>query len=328
MRPAEASAPARAALAGNPSDGYRGRTLAVALAGLGARVRVEPAPGQVARFDGVAGFDAALAAGGPPALLAAAAVRFGRHFELPESGFALRTESNIPPEVGLAGSSAIVVAALRAMCQAVGASLDPRTLALLALEAETEELGIAAGPQDRVTQAYGGLVAMDFAPEHGPVGIVERLDPSLLPPLFVAWRRGAAAHSGDYHAELRRRHAEGDPAVSVALRRLARLAAEARDALVAGDAWELARCMDASFDARASMGPLPREHVEMVRLARALGAGANFAGSGGAIVATLPAGTDHAEIQGVLERAACTVMAPVRAAPAAPTEDRTSPSQG
>ena len=40
---------------------------------------------------------------------------------------------------------------------------DPfeRELALLAWEAETEELGIEAGPQDRVAQAHGGLLDMD-----------------------------------------------------------------------------------------------------------------------------------------------------------------------
>jgi hypothetical protein len=45
VRPASASAPARAALAGNPSDGYGGRTLALALPELEARVEVVAADG-------------------------------------------------------------------------------------------------------------------------------------------------------------------------------------------------------------------------------------------------------------------------------------------
>src|SRR5258705_12225860 len=43
MRPAAAEVPARAALAGNPSDGYGGRTLAVTLPAFAARAEVEPA---------------------------------------------------------------------------------------------------------------------------------------------------------------------------------------------------------------------------------------------------------------------------------------------
>ena len=40
------------------------------------------------------------------------------------------------------------------------------------LETETKELGVPAGPQDRVIQVYEGLVYMDFATElMDPAGI-------------------------------------------------------------------------------------------------------------------------------------------------------------
>jgi glucuronokinase len=298
VRPARASAPARAALAGNPSDGYGGRTLALALPQLEARVELVPAAGlelgrassEPVRLAGLADLDRALKAGREPALLAAVLRRLGRVRRLPEEGFALRVGSSVPPEVGLAASSAIVVAALRVLCQAFEIELTPDDLAAAALEAETEELGIAAGPQDRVVQAHGGLVMMDFAPPSGAPWSVELLDPALLPPLFVAWRRDAAAHSGEYHAELRRRHAGGDASIHVCMRHLAQLASDARDALLADDHEAFARCMDGSFDERRSMGPLVPAHERMVEVARALGASANYAGSGGAIVGTLPPG--------------------------------------
>ena len=73
-------------------------------------------------------------------------------------------ESDIPLQVGLAGSSAIVVAALRVLCRWWRVELPPDELAELALRAESELLGIAAGPQDRVVQSYQGLLDMDFAP--------------------------------------------------------------------------------------------------------------------------------------------------------------------
>jgi glucuronokinase len=295
VRSASATAPARAALAGNPSDGFGGRTLALALPAFEARVTVEPG----GSFD----LERALAGGGPEALLAAAVKRLGGR--VPGEGFGLRCASTIPPEVGLAGSSAIVVAALRALSDAFGLSLGPDETARLALEAEVEELGIAAGPQDRVVQAHGGLVSMDFAGGAGGWR-VELLDPALLPPLFVAWDRGSAAHSGDYHAQLRARHGGGDPEVLGGLERLATLAADAREAVLAGDHARLARCIDGSFDARAAMGPLDPAHVAMVERAREHGAGANYAGSGGAVIGTLPrdpAATQ--ELRRAFEQAGC-----------------------
>lgn len=265
---------------------------------------VEPTEGLRLGALELSGFDEldrALEHGREPALMAAALRRLSRFADLPSSGFALSWSSSVPGEVGLAGSSALVVAALRALCGAFDIELTPDELALAALEAETEELGIAAGPQDRVVQSHGGLVMMDFANSHWRV---EELDPALLPPLFVAWRHEHATHSGDYHSELRRRHDEGDPAVHGCMKRLAQLATDARDALVAGDHIAFARCLDGSFDQRAAMGPLVPEHVEMIELARANGASANYAGSGGAIVGTLPS----ADVRGELERAGCSVL--------------------
>jgi len=278
--------------------------LALALPSLEARVAVEPAEGlrfgalELSGFDEL---DRAFAHGREPALMAAAVRRLARIADLPSSGFALTYSSSVPGEVGLAGSSALVVAALRALCAAFDVRLTADQLALTALEAETEELGIAAGPQDRVVQSHGGLVMMDFA---NSTWKVEELDPALLPPLFVAWRHEHATHSGDYHAELRRRHAGGDPAVHGCMKRLAQLATDARDALVAGDHAAFARCLDGSFDERAAMGPLVPEHVEMIELARSLGASANYAGSGGAIVGTAPSET----LRVGLERAGCSVL--------------------
>src|SRR3954451_8556375 len=253
----DACAPARAALAGNPSDGYGGRTLALALPALEARVAVEPLADGIElgplRLRGMDELERALEHGREPALMAAAIRRLGRTASLPRSGFALRWSSTVPGEVGLAGSSALVVAALRALCATFDVQLTPDELALAALEAETEELGIAAGPQDRVVQAHGGLVMMDFADSRWRA---ESLDAALLPPLFVAWGHEHATHSGDYHAELRKRHAAGDPAVQGCMKRLAQLATDARDALMAGDHGAFGRAMDGSFDERAAMGPL------------------------------------------------------------------------
>ena len=102
-----------------------------------------------------------------------------------------------------------MIATLRALCQLHEIVLEPNRLAALALAVELEELGIQAGPQDRVVQTYGGLTFMDFS----GAGEYEQLDPELVPPLLIAWRPEAAGHSGATHSRLRERHAAGEPQV-------------------------------------------------------------------------------------------------------------------
>ena len=70
--------------------------------------------------------------------------------------------------------------------------------------------------------------------------------------------------------------------------RLADLAAEARSALIEGDAERFGRLLDANFDVRRSICRLPAGQTAMVDRARSVGATAHFAGSGGAIVGTYP----------------------------------------
>ena len=166
--------------------------------------------------------------------------------------------------------------------------LGPDELAA-ALAAETEELGIAAGPQDRVVQSHGGLVMMDFAPPWCPWRWSE-LDPALLPPLFVAWRHDTAAHSGDYHRSCAAGTTRATGSVPALPRAAGGSGKRRAGRAVGGRRREFGRCVDGSFDERRAMGPLEPDHVAMIELARAPGASANYAGSGGAIVGTLPPG--------------------------------------
>jgi glucuronokinase len=280
---ATGSALARAALAGNPSDGHGGAVLALCVPGLAAHAEAQPAP--ETRSDP------------PSALVDAAMARFGH------GPCAVRWTTSVPREVGLGGSSAIVTAAVRALCALHGHVLAPDALAEMVLAVEVDDLGIAAGPQDRYAQAHGGLVLMDFA---GARPHIERLDPALLPDLYLAWRSDAAETSHAVHGGLRERADE--PAVRVGMGRLAGHARAARDALLSGDRGAFAQAIDASFDERAALLELDKRHVAMVRAARAAGASANYAGSGGAIVGTLPS-TGLEPVASVLRAVGCQVIA-------------------
>jgi glucuronokinase len=262
-----AAACARAALAGNPSDGYGGAVLAVTLEPLRAEAEARRETDPVVD---------------PPSELVRAAIsRFARDFEPAARTAAVRWRTSIPRGVGLGGSSAIVISVLRSLCAVYEVGLDPALLASVALAVEVEDLGIAAGLQDRVVQAYGGLVFMEFSGE----GRYERLDPDLLPPLVIGWRPDAAQESGSVHARLGARFNAGERAVVDGMAELAELARTARAALLARNRGRFSHAVDSSFAVRRRLLELDPQHVEMVNTARSLGAGANYTGSGGAVVA-------------------------------------------
>ena len=326
-RAADVRVPARTAIVGNPSDGFGGATVALALPQLEARVQAEPRSSVTIEsgeariaFAGAADLVAAGAAGayppgGPLALAMAAAKRLCERAEasgtrLGDLGFALDvSESAIPPQVGLAGSSAIVIGTLRALAEVTCTRLADRELPRLALACETEELGISAGLQDRVVQTMGGLVHMDFDPAHPEGGVYEWLDAGLLPPLLVAWLAGAGTHSGAAHRTVAERHARGDAEVVEVLAEIAELAHVGRRAIETGDDGALGALMARNFDLRRRIYALDPTHVRLIECARGHGVPANYTGSGGAIVALAGDREAADALARDLERLGCETLA-------------------
>ncbi len=289
--------PARAALAGNPSDGYGGAVLATPVRSAAATVTLRPSDRYEVGDRWFAGWDELAAA--PPgdeaigqAELVLAGIRAYAAIVSPEpfAPCSIDIDTSIPRSVGLAGSSAIVIAAIRAVARCAGHEpLRPDALAVVALAAESEHLGIAAGLQDRLVQSADAVVHMEFDADSAPrrfdrpSGRCEVLAAGLPGELFVAHRTEAAASSDTTHRPLRERHDAGDLDVIRAMTALADEARAATAALRAGDVAGLGEAMDRSFDLRRSVLPLNPAHVEMVHRARLAGAAANFSGSGGAI---------------------------------------------
>src|SRR5205085_890501 len=116
-----------------------------------------------------------------------------RRLVLHDRNFSIRYETTIPRQVGLAGSSAIIVATLRCLMEFYEIVIPLPAQPMFVLSVEKEELGISAGLQDRVIQVYEGLVSMDFGLEREELVdgfkayAYERLDPALLPPLYLAY---------------------------------------------------------------------------------------------------------------------------------------------
>jgi glucuronokinase len=314
MRPVVAIAFARAGLLGNPSDGYGGKAIALALADFRVRVHLEPA----GRFELVAGptdataFDTARDAAAffgttgcddGLRLLRAALRRFALHTQGfanvpdddPRLRFRLRYETDVPRQVGLAGSSAIVVATLRALCAWFGVSLAPALLAELALAAELEDLGIAAGAMDRVIQSYGGLMQMDLREPRGP-GSYQRLDLSCLPPLFIAWDPRGGDPSGRAHGSLRARWLAGDPEVLRVIEDFRALVDEGALALASRDPDRFRSCMNRNFALRTRIYQVSQRDLALVAVAAQTGAAAKLCGSGGAVVGMPGSGDPDARL--------------------------------
>lgn len=295
----------RVGLIGNPSDGYFGKTISFTFQNFCAEavlyespeLEILPAEKDHSRFANLRELvrDVELHGYyGGIRLLKATVKRFSDYcrdngIELQDANFTIRYNSNIPHSVGLAGSSAIITAGLRALMKFYGVSIPKPIQAALILSAETDELGIAAGLQDRVIQVYEGLVYMDFSRalmESQGYGNYEELDTGLLPNVYVAYHDSLSEPTEVFHNDIRGRFNRGDKDVIEAMRFWADLTDQARQALLSKDADTLSRLINANFDKRREIYQISKENVQMVDAARSVGASAKFTGSGGAIVGT------------------------------------------
>src|SRR5215475_6610378 len=151
---------ARAGLVGNPSDGYHGKTISSIVRNLHAEVvlyewdrgeimwsdedqRRFRSVDELARDVKLHGYYGGIR------LLKATIKKFVEYCRregpsLHSRNFSIRYHSSIPRQVGLAGSSAIIVATLRCLMEFYGVSIPREIQPSLALSVETEELGIAA----------------------------------------------------------------------------------------------------------------------------------------------------------------------------------------
>jgi len=299
---------ARAGLLGNPSDGYHGKTISISVRNFWAEVvlyewdavEIVLAEGDRAKFASVSDLakDVRLHGYyGGIRLIKATIKRFveycqDRKLDLHDTKFSVRYQTNIPRQVGMAGSSALIVATLRCLMTFYDVQIPIEAQPTFVLRVEQEELGITAGLQDRVIQVYEGLVYMDFDKRRErsvgglPCYHYERLDPALLPNVYLAYHDALSEPTEVFHNNIRERFARGEAAVVSAMQHFAGIAEQGRDAILSRDAARLAALIDENFNTRRSIYSLPPWQIGQIETARRCGASAKFAGSGGAIVGT------------------------------------------
>jgi len=299
---------ARAGLLGNPSDGYHGKTISISVRNFYAEVvlyewdtlEIVLAEDDRARFSSI--YDLARDVKlhgyyGGIRLVKATIKRFvdyceRRGWKLHDRNFSVRYQTSIPRQVGLAGSSGIITATLRALMEYYHVEIPREVQPSLILAVENEDLGIAGGLQDRVIQVYEGLVYMDFDPAREQIidgyktYAYEPLDPALLPPLYVAYSAALSEPTEIFHNDIRGRYNRGEEKVVNAMKRFAEIAYQGRAAILNREVDRLGQLINENFDTRRSIYNIAPWQVQMVETARACGASAKFAGSGGAIIGT------------------------------------------
>ena len=244
----------RAAVIGNPSDGYYGKTIAFVFSNFIAKVQLYQTPEleiKPQRLDGthfnsiqelVDDVNFSGYYGGMRLLKAAIKVFYEycqrKNIRLDNRNFTMRYNSNIPLRLGLAGSSAIITACFKALCTFYGIEIPEPIFANLVLSVETVELGIAAGLQDRVAQAYNTPVFMDFdrdIMDKQGYGNYEKLDYSNFPNFYIAYRSNLSEGTEIVHNNLAARFEIGEPKVLQAMLRWSQITEDFRVALAKGD---------------------------------------------------------------------------------------------
>lgn len=295
----------RAAVVGNPSDGYFGKTIAFLFSNFAARVQlyqtpeleIKPQRLDITSYKNmhalVEDIDFAGYYGGMRLLKGMVKVFYEycqkKKIHLASKNFTIRYNSNIPLRLGLAGSSAILTASLKALCLFYEVYIPPATFANLVLSVETQELGISAGLQDRVAQAYEKPVFMDFdrdTMEKQGFGTYSELSSGVFPPFYIAFRKNFSEGSEEIHNNLKARFEIGDPKVLAAMMRWGQITEDFRAALNKNDYNSMHNLINENFDLRRKLIRISQGNIEMVELARSAGASAKFTGSGGAIIGT------------------------------------------
>jgi galactokinase/mevalonate kinase-like predicted kinase len=303
------SAPARANLIGNPSDQYGGSTLGVSLPPRAWAALDANAPGRIQ---------------GAPAIVHAVLDAFA----IARPDFGVRLATSIPRQSGVAGSTALVVALVRAVLAWQGRTLDRDAHAEFARAVERERMGVQCGYSDPYLCTFGGLRHLDlrgkrfdrgvrhgagssgFDREAGPYATVEDLGAEVRELPFVVAYTGVQHSSDAVHRPIRERWLAGEPAVVAAYERIAELGTLGKSALQRG-AWPaLGALMNENHALQRELGGSGPANERLIAAALAAGApGAKLAGAGGGgtIVALWPA-SDAAPLEAALRGAGAAVL--------------------
>jgi D-glycero-alpha-D-manno-heptose-7-phosphate kinase len=204
-----------------------------------------------------------------------------RHYQLANATLTTRGES--PAGAGIAGSSALTIAACGALARFTGASEDPEDLLRVAMNVECQTIKVPTGVQDYRPALYGGVQAVELRVD-GIRRVRLEVDPHELERRIVLAYTGAPRNSGTNNWDITKRHIDGDRDIFDCFEGIRDAALRMRQALTAGDWDEVGRQIVAEWTTRKRLAPGVTTPDIEVLIARATTAGATAAkvcGAGG-----------------------------------------------
>jgi len=209
-----------------------------------------------------------------------------RHYRLENTSLTSRAEA--PLGAGIAGSSALTVAACGALARWTGAPSRDEDILTVAMNVECQTIRVPTGVQDYRPALYGGVAAIEL----GVAGVRRvglDIDVAELERRMVLAYTGAPRDSGVNNWAITRRHLDGDREVFDCFERIRDTAARMRAALVRGDWDEVGRQIAAEWENRKRLAPGVSTSAIDALSARAAAAGATAtkvcgAGGGGCVL--------------------------------------------
>ena len=204
-----------------------------------------------------------------------------RHYHLENATLTTRGES--PAGAGIAGSSALAIAACGALAHRTGRSTAADDLLQIAMNVECQTIRVPTGVQDYRPALYGGVAAVELRVD-GIRRVALDVDTRELERRIVLAYTGAPRHSGTNNWEITKRHLDGDRDIFELFERIRDTACRLRDALNGGDWDAVGREIAAEWATRKRLAPgVTTPGIEAL-IARAMAAGATAAkvcGAGG-----------------------------------------------
>jgi len=307
-----ASAPGRAGILGNPTDGYGGTVISCSIPER-ATATLEPADVLEATVE----FQAPPGEQGDPqgaksVTERSAEFRSPRDLQLADDGLdvvrsvarflgrgrlraRIHIRTDVPVQCGLAGSTAVLSSLLAGALRLLGDEPTPDhpqyryLLAEMVRTVELNFLKVQCGYQDQYMTVFGGLNCMDFRGKEFYRTLEQEFFATVEPlghlteelPLVVI-STGLSRVSGHILKPVRDRWLEGDPAVRQGYRQIAELARLGKRALLTRDWRTFASLMNQNHAIQRQVGASGDRIDEAIDLARHAGAwGAKLAGAGG-----------------------------------------------
>lgn len=204
-----------------------------------------------------------------------------RHYQLRDAILTTRGES--PAGAGIAGSSALTIAACAAVAKRQNASLDAGDLLRVAMNVECQTIRVPTGLQDYRPALYGGIAAIHLDVDDTRRVAIE-VDRRELEQRIVLAYTGAPRQSGTNNWEITKRHIDGDRHIFDCFERIRDTANALKDALQRGDWDGVGRNIAVEWENRKRLAPGVTTPTIDELIARAAAAGSTAAkvcGAGG-----------------------------------------------